>query len=114
MRRMISLSLIFSIFLFFSSQAYTSDDYYSNSGEKFMNGIVNAATGWIELPKNIILISQKEGPVYGVTLGIAMGTMHLVGRSLGGILNAATFFIPTKPSINPPFVWQDFSVETTY
>ncbi len=118
MERIVKLSVIFSIFFFFSTQAAAqagaSDSYFGNASEKFVSGIANAATGWIELPKNIILTSQKEGPLYGITIGTAMGVMHTVGRSLVGVLDAATFFIPTKPSVNPPYIWQDFSRETSY
>ncbi|MDO9310905.1 MAG: exosortase system-associated protein, TIGR04073 family [Nitrosomonas sp.] len=115
MRRVVvKLSLLFSIFFLFSSHAVAADSYFGNSSEKFVSGIANAVTGWVELPKNVILTSQKEGPVYGATIGVAMGVMHTVGRSLVGVLDAATFFIPTKPSVNPPFIWQDFSRETSY
>ncbi len=115
MGRIASVSIIiFSILFFFSSQAVAADSYFGNSSEKFVSGIANAVTGWVELPKNIILTTQKEGPLYGVTIGLGMGIMHTVGRSLVGVLDAATFFIPTKPSVNPPFIWQDFSRETSY
>lgn len=114
MRRIVYLSLILSMFFLVSSQAVAADSYFGNASEKFVSGIANAATGFVELPKNIILTSQKEGPLYGITIGVAMGIMHTVGRSLVGVLDAATFFIPTKPSVNPPFVWQDFSRETSY
>lgn len=79
-----------------------------------MTGFANALTGWIELPKNVVLTGKKEGPIYGATIGLAMGVMHTVGRSLVGVLDAATFFIPTKPSVTPHFIWQDFSRETSY
>lgn len=114
MRRIVKFSLILSIFFLFSSQAVAADSYFSNSSEKFVSGIVNAATGWVELPKNIVLTSRNEGALYGATIGVATGIMHTVGRSLVGILDAVTFFIPTKPSVNPPFIWQDFSRETSY
>ena len=111
---MIKLSLIFSIFFLLSSQGVAAESYFDNSSEKFVSGITNAATGWVELPKNVILTGQKEGPIYGASIGVAIGIMHTVGRSLVGVLDAATFFIPTKPSVNPPFIWQDFSRETSY
>lgn len=114
----IQLSLIFSVFFFFTSQAVAqataSDSYFNTSGERFVSGVANAATGWLELPKNIILTGQKEGPIYGITVGLATGIMHTVGRSLVGALDAATFWVPLKPSVNPPYIWQDFSRETTY
>ena len=113
-RVMIKLSLIFSIFFLTSFQAVAADNYFINSGQKFASGITNAATGFIELPKNIILTSQKEGPLYGITSGTATGLLHTVGRSLIGILDAATFILPTNSSLNPPLIWQDFSKETSY
>lgn len=111
---MVKLSLIFSIFFLLSSQAVAAENYFGDSSQKFVSGITNAATGFTELPKNIILISQKEGPLYGITLGTAQGLLHTVGRSLIGILDAATFIIPTNSSLNPPFIWQDLSRETSY
>ncbi|WP_411172458.1 exosortase system-associated protein, TIGR04073 family [Nitrosomonas sp. Is35] len=114
MRSIVKLFWVLSILFLFSSQAIASDSYINNSAEKFSSGVANAVTGWVELPKNIILTSQKEGPAYGITVGLAMGIMHTVGRSLVGVLDAATFFIPTKPSVNPPYIWQDFSRETSY
>lgn len=107
-------SLMMVVFLLFSSNAFASDSYFGNASEKLVTGFANALTGWVELPKNIILTSKKEGPVYGATIGLAMGVMHTVGRSLVGVLDAATFFIPTKPSVSPHYVWQDFSRETSY
>lgn len=110
----IQLSLVFSIFFFFTSHAIASDSYINTSGERFVSGVANAATGWVELPKNIVLTGQKDGPIYGGTVGLAMGIMHTVGRSIVGALDAATFWVPLKPSVNPPYIWEDFSRETTY
>ena len=107
-------SLVMAIFLLFSSSAFASDSYFGNASEKLVTGFANALTGWIELPKNVVLTGRKEGPIYGATIGLAMGVMHTVGRSLVGVLDAATFFIPTKPSVTPHFIWQDFSRETSY
>lgn len=114
MRKMVKLSLILSILFLFSSQAVAADSYIGNSGEKFVTGIANVVTGFMELPKNIILTGQKDGPIHGITIGLAMGIMHTVGRTTIGALDMVTFLIPTKPSVNPPFIWDDFSRETSY
>ncbi len=111
---MVKLFFISSIFFLLSSHSVAADSYLSNSGQKFASGIANATTGFIELPKNIILTSQKEGPLQGITIGTAQGILHTIGRSLLGVLDATTFFIPAKPLVNPPFIWQDFSKETSY
>ena len=72
MRKTVKLFLIFSISFFFSSQAVASDSYFGNSSEKLVSGLTNAVTGWIELPKNIVLTSQTEGPLYGATIGVSL------------------------------------------
>ncbi|MDH5552601.1 MAG: exosortase system-associated protein, TIGR04073 family [Nitrosomonas sp.] len=113
MDKIIKLSLMLSMLFLFSSQA-AADSYFSKSGEKLVSGVTNVATGFVELPKNVILKSQQEGVVYGVTAGLVTGIMHSVGRTVIGALDIVTFIIPTNPSVNPHYVWQDFSRETTY
>ncbi len=120
MRKIAKLSLLLSILLLFSSQvtAYgtgtAAKSYFTVSSEKLVSGVANVATGFVELPKNIILTTQDSGVVYGVSVGLVAGIMHTVGRTVVGALDIATFFIPTRPSVHPPFVWQDFTMETSY
>ncbi|MCB1948403.1 MAG: exosortase system-associated protein, TIGR04073 family [Burkholderiales bacterium] len=112
------------LFCLVSSQATASGGYGYGLGygqgyvgmasEKFVTGIVNTATGFVELPKNIILTTQRDSIVHGMTIGLVSGIMHTVGRTVIGVFDVATFLIPTPPSIQPPFVWQDFSVESSY
>lgn len=114
MKKIIKLSLALSLLFLFSSQAAASGSYFSMSGEKLVSGVTNVATGFVELPKNVILKSKQEGVLYGVTAGLVTGIMHSVGRTVIGALDVATFIIPTNPTVNPHYVWQDFSRETTY
>ncbi|SEQ78251.1 putative exosortase-associated protein, TIGR04073 family [Nitrosomonas sp. Nm51] len=88
--------------------------YIGMASEKFVTGITNTATGFVELPKNIILTTQKDTIVHGMTIGLVSGIMHTVARTVIGVFDVATFLIPTPPSIQPTFVWQDFSVESSY
>ena len=111
---MIKLSLIASLFFLLSSHAFASENYFINSGVKFVSGVTNAATGFTELPKTIIVTTQTDGPLYGFTAGIAQGLLHTVGRSLIGIHDAATFMIPTNSPLKPLYVWQDLSTESSY
>ncbi|SDH72266.1 exosortase system-associated protein, TIGR04073 family [Nitrosomonas sp. Nm132] len=125
MKKLARLLLLLSALFFLSSQSaiaqsYTmygermEQSYPTMAGEKLMNGIVNAATGFVELPKTIILTSQRDGVPYGLTVGLLTGLIHTVGRTVLGALDAATFFIPTRPTVYPPYIWQDFDRETTY
>lgn len=114
MGKTIRLSLMLSFLFLFSAQVAAADSNFTTSGEKLSSGVANVATGFVELPKNIILKSQQEGVFYGATVGLVAGIMHSVGRTVIGVLDVVTFFIPTYPSINPHYVWHDFSRETTY
>ena len=72
MKKIIHFSLLATLFFLFSNQAAANDGYFQDSADKFANGIINATTGWIELPKNIVLFSQKEGQLYGLTHGLGL------------------------------------------
>lgn len=126
MKKLTGLFLALTALFVLSSQTVLAQGYGSMSGgtmgksyptmagEKLMTGVVNAATGFIELPKTIILTTHKDGAPYGLTVGFLTGLMHTVGRTVFGALDAATFFIPTQPTVQPNFIWQDFDRETTY
>ena len=114
MGKTIKLSLVLSFLFLFSSQAAAADSYVSQSGEKLLCGITNVFTGFVELPKNVILKSQQEDGFYGVALGLGTGIAHSFFRTFVGLLDVVTFIIPTYPSVTPNYVWQDFSRETTY
>ncbi len=96
------------------AQREITQSYPVAASEKLVNGIVNVATGVIELPKNVILTSQRDGAAYGMIIGLVTGIMHTIGRTVFGALDAVTFFIPTQPTVRPPYIWQDFGRETTY
>ena len=59
------LVLILSLLFLFSSQVHareeiTTNVYFNRAGMKIVSGVANVGTGWLELPKNIILWSQKD------------------------------------------------------
>ena len=107
--------MIASTLFLLSSQVVYAQSYQNIMGEKFVSGIANAATGVVELPKNIVLTSQEKGIHYGLTVGIVAGVAHTIGRTVVGLMDVITFMIPTGPSsVQPQYVWNDFSRETTY
>lgn len=115
-----SIIRIFFLMLFYvlpqaaMAEQSTIQSYPAAASGKLVNGIANAATGFVELPKNIILTSQQEGAAYGLTVGLLTGILHTIGRTVFGALDAVTFLIPTQPTVRPPYIWQDFNKETTY
>ena len=89
-------------------------DYLSCFTAKVSHGFMNAATGIIEIPKNIVNISQDENILVGITWGTIRGVFHTVGRTVVGAAELITAPIPTDDYISPPYVWDRFSEDTRY
>ncbi|SEM81167.1 exosortase system-associated protein, TIGR04073 family [Nitrosomonas marina] len=89
-------------------------NYPTKVGEKLGNGIANAVTGVVEIPKTMMITGRRHGATYGMTAGFFTGLFHSVGRSLAGALDIATFLVPTTPVIRPAYIWDNFDRETTY
>ncbi|MCP5245375.1 MAG: exosortase system-associated protein, TIGR04073 family [Burkholderiales bacterium] len=108
------------MFFLLSSHAYaaeniTTDTYFTRAGMKIVSGVTNVATGWMELPKNINLWSQRESrELVALTEGILRGIVHTASRTGSGVLDVATFWLPTFPTPTPLFIWEDFSQESKY
>lgn len=117
------LVLIVSLLCVFSSQTFaaeeTNDDSaMSKSLLKVTSGVANVATGWLELPKNISLVGQYQpAPASGaaaVSLGVLQGAWYMVNRMGCGMFDLLTFMFPSQPSVDPAFVWNDFSRESKF
>lgn len=77
---------------------------------KFSRGLANTATGWVELPKQVYVTWQEDGPTRGLLVGPIKGIGMTIARTIGGVGELATFFIAWPgffdPYVDPPFVWQ--------
>jgi len=71
-----------------------SNQQMRDSGEKLTNGAGNIATGWTELPKEIGHESEQSNAALGLTRGAVAGTGKAVEKTLSGVADTATFFIP--------------------
>ncbi len=114
MKQIIKIFLLVATLLAITPFAANASSYPAKMGVKLGNGIVNAVTGIGEIPKNIMIANRTEGPAYAATAGVMTGFLHMMGRTLCGAADLATFFIPTKPIVQPNFIWQGFKKETTY
>ncbi|NQT95233.1 MAG: exosortase system-associated protein, TIGR04073 family [Candidatus Omnitrophica bacterium] len=81
-------------------------------GKKLGRGIVNIATGWIELPKNIYDTSvETNNPLMGITYGTLKGLGMTVVRTGAGVYDTATFLFPVpqdyQPILEPEFVFEE-------
>ncbi|MFZ2171533.1 MAG: exosortase system-associated protein, TIGR04073 family [Methylococcaceae bacterium] len=106
---------IFISALFSGGSSYAEEhDYLSDFTSKLSQGFFNTTTSFIELPKNIINISQDENIFVGLTWGTLRGTVHAVSRTVVGVAELITSPIPTDDYISPPYVWDRFSEDTRY
>lgn len=113
MNKIIRIFLLFATLALFSSSAI-ANNYSTKVGEKLGTGIANAVTGFVEIPKTMIITGRRHGATYGMTAGLFTGLFHSIGRSLSGALDIATFPVPTTPIVQPTYVWDNFDRETTY
>ena len=109
MRERTRFALMLSMLLLLSSPAkayeeITEEIYFNRAGMKILSGVANVTTGWMELPKNIILWNQKENSILvGLPEGVVRGIVHTASRTGSGALDLATFWLPTFPSPKPTF-----------
>lgn len=82
--------------------------------EKAGNGFANLTTGALEIPKNMINVTNESNLVYGVFGGMAKGMLNMAGRMGVGLVDLITAPIPTQPIVHPVLVWDDFDVDTQY
>lgn len=88
--------------------------YLSGVGSKLSQGLANAATGVVELPKNIINISHEQNIFVGMSWGLLRGVMQTVSRTTVGAAELITAPIPTSDFITPAYVWDRFSEDSRY
>jgi putative exosortase-associated protein (TIGR04073 family) len=95
--------------------AYAGEhSYLSCVGSKLSQGLANTATGFIEIPKNIINISHEQNIFVGMTWGLLRGVLETVSRTTVGVAEVITTPIPTKDFVTPPYVWDRFSEDSRY
>jgi putative exosortase-associated protein (TIGR04073 family) len=108
-----SLVLLTAALAVASTGALADDTYLARSSGKFGSGVLNAATGWTEIPKTMYTAAQEEGAI-GLPVGFFKGLFHTVGRTMIGVMDLATFYIPTKPMVTPGLIWENPTKETSY
>ncbi len=97
-----------------TAHAEGSESYLSGFSNKLTQGLANMATGFIEIPKNIVNISNEQNILIGMTWGLLRGTVHAVNRTLVGGAEFLTSPIPTSEFASPVYVWERFSEDSRY
>ncbi len=78
---------------------------------KLFRGMVNAATGWMEIPKQMIQTTEEKNLGTGLSWGLVKGVGWAVGRSVIGAYEIITFPFPVpeeyQPVLQPEYVLSD-------
>jgi len=107
LRKILVLLIIFQTCLF----SVYAQDY--NPLSKFARGLVNVSLGWVEIPRQMIMVREAEGheisgEIAGAFWGPFKGFAYTVGRMIVGTYEIGTFIIPTyKPIIKPEYIFDN-------
>ncbi len=90
--------------------------YRRQVGDKALSGAANIVSAPLEIPKNIINVTNEDGGniFYGLVGGVIKGSIDAAGRISNGVADLVTAPIPTKTVVNPKYVWDDFDESNTY
>ncbi|NOT13451.1 MAG: exosortase system-associated protein, TIGR04073 family [Methylococcaceae bacterium] len=99
-----------------NSPAGIADDqsYGSKTGQKAARSFANLCTAWLEIPKNMINVSNQSNVFYGIVGGMFKGLVHTAGRLGVAVADLITLPLPTQPIAHPIYIWEDFDIDTTY
>jgi putative exosortase-associated protein (TIGR04073 family) len=85
-----------------------SASYAQDMGRKLFRGVINMASGWVELPKNVYVIGMEQSFASGMVIGVPKGILMAAVRTCAGIYDTLTFPIAFpkgyKPVLEPEFV----------
>jgi putative exosortase-associated protein (TIGR04073 family) len=88
----------------------SAQEVVSGMGNKAARGVANVATGWLELPKQIYVASEEGGAAKGIFIGPLKGIGMTLVRTLAGVGELVTFFVPYPgfydPYLDPSYVWE--------
>jgi putative exosortase-associated protein (TIGR04073 family) len=82
--------------------------------QKAANAAINIGTGILEIPKNIINVTNDSNIFYGLVGGTFKGMINTGGRIGTGFFDLLTLPWKTKPIPSPVKPWNNFNVDTTY
>jgi putative exosortase-associated protein (TIGR04073 family) len=111
-RLILSACLITGSFLLTPSA--NAEDYLSGFTNKFSQGISNMASGFLEIPKNVINITHEDNILMGMTWGILRGAAEGVTRTLVGSIEFISSPIPSSEFASPAYAWERFSEDSRY
>lgn len=118
MKRMLLAMLIAGTMLLASTSAhaeageiYREQSAAAHMMHKLGRGVVNIATFWVEVPRNIAIAWERTDPFTGLLLGTVKGVGWGFARLATGVYETVTFPFPIpedyRPMMEPEFVVTD-------
>ena len=74
--------------------------------DQFGRGVCNILFGVLEVPLNILRITDEEGDFAGLSKGTALGVWRFIIRELVGVVELVSFPFGWDPIILPEYTWQ--------
>ena len=106
----VCLSVALAAFVFAGPREASAQDMW----EKLKRGCANMAGGVVEIPGCVSDVSHKSGPLMGFTWGFFKGVGMVPVRTVVGVFEFLTFFVPAPanydPVLDPPTAfnyWDD-------
>ena len=88
----------------------TFQEVADKSTRKFVRGVANVATGWVEIPKQIYNTWYQERTLASPMIGLGKGVGMAVSREVVGVFEMALPISPAptdwEPIISPEFVFE--------
>jgi len=68
-------------------------------------GVMNAATSWTDLPREVARVSEEDNALAGWTWGFGQGLVYGIARGVSGAIEVATFGVPPydDPLVKPEY-----------
>lgn len=122
MKKIILTLILFLLTGFCRAEAEAVETYYSsedtfekavypqeiNPRHAVWRGFINVATGWLEIPREIIIENSKY-PLFGIVTGAIRGTFFTSARAVLSVVDIGLlgFTGPSgyDPDIFPEYVW---------
>jgi putative exosortase-associated protein (TIGR04073 family) len=95
-------------------QAQDPCSYGQKVREKFLRTMTNLSFGGVEIPKNIVNVTNDSNIFFGLTGGLLKGLVNTLGRTAVGVTDLLTLPVPTQPVAYPIYVWDEFDTDTRY
>jgi putative exosortase-associated protein (TIGR04073 family) len=105
-RIMITVAGLAAVCVLGMSSTVQAAEEPDNHINKLIRGWTNVATFWLEIPKQMYVVSQQRDAAVGLLFGPFKGLGFGIARLGAGLYEGILFWLPKFESIvDPPIVW---------